>query len=84
MMINLVFFALGLGWSVGYAQSSGPEFVLEIDAPVGRTSISCVEGCELLGMRDVINPNAGRLKAYFYECSGHHRCQAQVGGWGDG
>ena len=72
---------IGLGWAVGSAQRSEPEFMLAIDAPAGETRIECVSGCELLGSRDLGNPNAGRMKVYTYGCSGAQRCEATVAGW---
>jgi hypothetical protein len=74
---------VGLGWTIGYTQSSEPQFVLSIDAPVGETWVTCESGCELLGARDLGNPQAGRLKKYWYACSGRtvERCGASVAGW---
>jgi hypothetical protein len=57
----LAFVLVGLGWVVGYAQRPQPEFMMAIDAPVGETRVECVSGCELIGARDLGNPNAGRL-----------------------
>lgn len=81
-----MFLALGLlavGWTVGYAQRAQPEFMIAIDAPAGSTRIQCVSGCELVGARDLENPNAGRMKSYGYECGGtsESRCKARVAGW---
>jgi hypothetical protein len=75
---------IGFGWAVGHAQRSEPQFVLSIDAPVGETSIECVSGCELIGMRDLGNPPEwGRLKKYSYSCGGPAvaRCGASAAGW---
>lgn len=74
---------VGLGWVIGYAQRSQPEFMLAIDAPVGETRVECVSGCNLMGARDLGNPVARRLKVYTYSCRGINvqRCGAQVGGW---
>jgi hypothetical protein len=74
---------LGLGWTVGYAQRSEPEFMLLIDAPAGETRIECVSGCRLIGARDLENPNADQMKAYSYFCEGINvkRCSARAGGW---
>jgi hypothetical protein len=79
----LAFVLFGLGWAVGYAQRSEPEFMIAIDAPVGETRVECVSGCELMGARDLGNPNAGRLKVYTYGCSGRNvrRCRARIAGW---
>jgi hypothetical protein len=79
----LAFLLVGLGWVVGYAHRPAPEFMLAIDAPVGETRVECVAGCELMGARDLGNPNAGRMTVYTYECKGRgvSRCSAQIAGW---
>ena len=79
----LAFALVGLGWVVGYAQRSEPEFMIMIDAPVGETRVECLSGCELMGARDLGNPNAGRLTVYTYGCRGRkvQRCGARVAGW---
>ena len=56
-----VFLALGLlgfGWAVGYAQSPESDFIIEITAPAGDTSVGCISGCELIGAHDLDNPEA--------------------------
>jgi hypothetical protein len=77
------FLLVGLGWAVGHAQRSEPEFIISIDAPVGETRVECVSGCELMGSRDLGNPNARRLKVYKFGCAGTgvQRCGASVAGW---
>ena len=77
------FFLVGLGWAVGNAQRSKPQFMISINAPAGETRVECVSGCELMGSRDLGNPNAGRLKVYTFGCSGSRdqRCGALVAGW---
>lgn len=79
----LAFILFGSGWVVGYAQRSEPEFMLAINAPVGETRVECVSGCELMGARDLGNPNAGRLTVYDYGCKGRkvQRCEARIAGW---
>lgn len=79
----LAFVLVGSGWAVGYAQRSEPEFMMAIDAPAGETRVECISGCEMIGARDLGNPNAGRLKVYTYGCRGRNvqRCQAQIAGW---
>ena len=74
---------LALGWTLGYAQRSEPQFVIAIDAPGGETSVQCVSGCKLVGSRDVDNPNAGFMTMYRYACGaqGVGRCRASVAGW---
>lgn len=77
------FILVGLGWTVGYAQRSEPEFMIAIDAPVGETHVECMAGCKLMGARDLGNPNAGRMRVYSYGCSGRNvqRCATEVAGW---
>lgn len=85
-----------LGWVAGRAQAVPiPEFVLELEAPQGWTSVTCSRGCELIGSRDHGNPNAARMLRYDYGCgvsgtpsnpvlqpsSKPLRCKAMVFGW---
>jgi len=49
--VFLAFVLVGVGWAVGYAQRPEPEFMLEIDAPVGETRLKCVSGCEFDGSK---------------------------------
>ena len=77
------FLLIGLGWTVGSAERPEPEFMIAIDAPVGRTRVECLSGCRLMGARDLPNSNATQMKVYSYGCSGVNvqRCGAQVAGW---
>jgi hypothetical protein len=85
-----------LGWVAGRAQAvPEPQFVLELEAPQGWTSVTCSRGCELIGSRDHGNPSAGRMLRYAYGCgvtgtpskpvlqpmSDPLRCKATVYGW---
>jgi hypothetical protein len=86
---------VGLGWVAGRAQEvSQPEFVLELEAPQGWTTVTCSRGCELIGSRDHGNPRAGRMLQYRYGCgvgatpsdplpaaSSPLRCKATAFGW---
>src|SRR5687767_1525738 len=74
---------VGLGWGIGQAEFSAPDFSIRIDAPVGQTKIECVRGCNLQGSRDEGNPNNQPVPTYFYQCSGKGiaRCVATVNGW---
>jgi hypothetical protein len=80
-ILSLALVALGVGWSVGYAQRPEPEFMLSIDAPVGETRIECLSGCQLIGARDVGVPSAGRMRTYTFSCTDPHRCKGAAGGW---
>jgi hypothetical protein len=83
-----------LGWVAGRAQAvPEPQFVLELEAPQGWTSVTCSRGCELIGSRD--HGNGGRMLQYDYGCgvggtpskpelqpsSQSLRCKATVYGW---
>jgi hypothetical protein len=77
---------VALGWLAAQAQSAAekPQFVLELEAPHGSTSVVCVRGCELIGSRDHGNPAVGRMLRYDYQCgnpSPTSRCKATVYGW---
>ena len=67
IMVALVL--VGVGWVAGRAQgTSQPDFVLELEAPQGWTTVTCSRGCELIGRRDYGNPRAGRMLEYRYGC----------------
>jgi hypothetical protein len=73
---------VAFGWAVGKAQTPAPEFTLAIDAPIGRTTVTCVRGCTLQGGRDEGGPGTPTPN-YWYECRGAalQRCGATVNGW---
>jgi hypothetical protein len=72
---------LAFGWVVGRANTPAPEFTLTIEAPSGRTTVTCVRGCSLQGGRDDLNPTNVPMAKYYVECSGVERCNATVNGW---
>lgn len=74
---------VAFGWVAGRAQTPAPEFTLAIDAPSGRTAVTCVRGCTLQGGRDEGNPNNTPTPKYWFECQGasSQRCTATVNGW---
>jgi hypothetical protein len=49
---------LGLGWAVGKAQTTQPQFELIVRAPAGETTIECTRGCELAWVERGLNPKA--------------------------
>ena len=49
---------VGIGWVVGVAQTSQPDFELLINAPSGETRIECVRGCTLSWVERGLNSNA--------------------------
>ena len=70
---------LGLGWSVGRAQSARPDFELLIDAPGGETSVTCTRGCALIWTGKQVSVEAKSLQTF--KCSNQERCSATMGGW---
>jgi len=74
---------IALGWVAGRAQTPAPEFTLAIEAPSGRTTVKCVQGCTLQGSRDQGNPNNTPTPNYWFECRGapSQDCSATVNGW---
>jgi hypothetical protein len=75
---------VGIGWSVGRAQTTAPEFELVIDAPAGRTNIECVRGCQMAWV-ERMTPNSviTTQPTFSYECSNsQNRCgSGRIGGW---
>jgi hypothetical protein len=79
---------IGLGWTVGHAQRSAPDFELVVDAPVGNVKVECRRGCELVFGRAVghqpatVNPQSRPLTTFSYKCSGSERCSSGIiAGW---
>ena len=81
--------ALGLvfgGWSIGRAQARMHDFEIVIDAPVGRTRVECVKGCQLAWIERMVPGTVTPEKTEFwYECGGNsptQRCgSGRIGGW---
>ena len=75
---------IGLGWSIGRAQSADPDFELVVDAPTGEVTVTCAKGCALAWVERGVNPNATPQQTFTYGCSGgtNARCgSGKVGGW---
>jgi hypothetical protein len=76
---------IGIGWTVGRAQGSVPDFELRIDAPEGRTNVECVRGCQLAWVERMVPGTVTPDKTTFtYACgnSSGARCQSgRIGGW---
>jgi hypothetical protein len=78
---------IGMGWTIGRAQSPGPDFELKIDAPQGQTNVVCVRGCELAWIERMlpgtIDPRG--QTTFTYRCGGGsagQRCESgRIGGW---
>jgi hypothetical protein len=75
---------VGLGWIVGQAQTTQPDFEIVVNAPAGQTTIQCVRGCDLSFVERGLNPQATATPKFTFSCSGPSatRCSsARVGGW---
>ncbi len=76
---------VGIGWVVGAAQTSQPDFELLINAPSGETRIECVRGCSLSWVERGLNSTATASSRFTYACGGDRggdRCSSgRVGGW---
>ena len=76
--------AVAAGWSIGRAQTSGPDFELVVDAPAGETTVECRRGCELSWVERGLNPNARPMQTFQFRCGGPsgERCSShRIGGW---
>ena len=76
---------IGMGWTIGRAQGSVPNFELRIDAPEGQTNIECVRGCQLAWIERMAPGTVAPNKTTFtYSCSNSPdgRCgSGRIGGW---
>jgi hypothetical protein len=75
---------LGLGWAVGKAQTTQPDFEVVVTAPAGETTVECRRGCELVWVERGLNPAAKPQSTFTFACSGGgvNRCSsARIGGW---
>ena len=73
--------ALVMGWAVGRAQTSTPDFELIVNAPGGETVIECVRGCELMWVERGPNPNSMPTAKFTYACGGSRCSSGRIGGW---
>jgi len=83
--IIVVFALTGVGWIAAKAQApaSAPDFELQVDAPGGPTTITCVRGCKLVWVERGINPNAIPQRSFDFACSANRCSSSRVGGWID-
>ena len=77
---------IGMGWTIGRAQGSVPNFELRIDAPTGRTNVECVRGCKLAWVERMVPGTVTPGDTTFtYACGGgpaDSRCPSgRIGGW---
>lgn len=70
-----------VGWAVGRAQPTAPDFELVINAPSGETTIECVRGCDLAWVERGINENGRRIPTFKYSCGAPRCSSGRVGGW---
>ena len=70
----------GAGWSVGKAQTTVADFEMTIDAPGGRTNITCTRGCDF---KFDVGSTAGlpTNTRFTYAC-GAERCGVTINGHG--
>ena len=76
---------VALGWSLGHAQSSQPDFEIVVRSPGGETTVECVRGCVLVWAERGLNPNAAPQKDFWFKCGGAASppvCSSgRIGGW---
>jgi hypothetical protein len=75
---------LGLGWKIGRAQSTQPDFELIVRAPVGETTVECSRGCKLAWVERGVNPRSKPTATFTFACSGEtvgHCGSGKIGGW---
>lgn len=72
---------IGIGWSLGKAQTVQPDFELVISAPGGQTSIQCVRGCELMWVERGPNPNSRPTATFSFGCGAERCASGRIGGW---
>jgi hypothetical protein len=70
-----------LGWTLGRAQTTTPDFSMAIDTPAGTTTVRCERGCRLQGGHDEGNRLNTPMTEYRFRCTGSDRCRATVNGW---
>jgi len=76
--------AVGVGWAIGNAQTSQPDFELVVDAPAGETTVECLRGCELAWVERGLNPATKPQASFEFKCGGpiQQRCSSfRIGGW---
>lgn len=88
----IIFASLAIGWAAAKAQTSDPDFVLAVDAPVGATTITCVKGCALKWFERGNNPQTDTMLKFSYSCTrgagstspgtdGMRCSSGKIGGW---
>jgi hypothetical protein len=77
---------VAVGWVAGAAQTERPDFEIVVEAPLGKTVITCKRGCALAWVeKGRIPPPAERRATFDFSCAGpwqNDRCSSYtVGGW---
>jgi len=73
--------AVLIGWAVGRAETSTPDFELIVNAPGGETSVECVRGCDLRWWERGPNPNSGLMNKFTFRCGAAECSSGRIGGW---
>ena len=81
VQIVVVIVAVVLGWTLGQAQNSSPDFELVVSAPGGSTTIECRRGCELAWVERGVNPRSTTMRTFQFKCTGSECSSGAVGGW---
>jgi hypothetical protein len=80
--------ALFVGWAIGRAQTTTPDFELVVTAPGGvanggdrQTRIECVRGCDLRWIERGDNPNSSLTPIFSFGCGASECTSGRIGGW---
>ncbi len=60
------------GWLAGKAQTSEPDFVIEVETragPLRETVVKCVQGCGLAFIERGLNPNSTPMAQFTFRCN---------------
>ena len=79
--ISLSAMLIFLGWTVGRAQTSEPNFEFVVNAPGGETTVECVRGCKLAWVERGVNPDSTPMATFKYFCGAPRCSSGRVGGW---
>ena len=81
VQIVVVVIAVVLGWTLGRAQTTMPDFELVVDASGDFTTIECRRGCELAWIERGVNPRSRPTRTFQFNCTGGQCSSGAVGGW---
>jgi hypothetical protein len=80
-MLMFVVAALLIGWAMGRAQTSTPDFELIVNAPGGEASVECVRGCDLKWWERGPNVNSAVIPKFTFSCGASECSSVRIGGW---